>query len=211
MPRPGRPGRRRSGIGTCDRGTGTQAYSKVAAHPRLDQRPPGVPAVRGSGQDGCGTPGSSPYRCFLPDLTGFGDPGCAGPNLQRRLPRPVLRTQTSAMEFGPAKADCRCRVPPAPHLARPRASLLGPKMPPRCGSENEAPQPLSATVTKLTQAPARQPAVAVRTQGARTWQASRPESRSAPPPRCCLGQGSSQGTGRSLLTERGSASSRSAR
>src|SRR4029077_14217349 len=45
------------------------------------------------------------------------------PTFQRRLPRPVLRIQTSATEFGPAKADCRCRVPPAPHLARPRMSL----------------------------------------------------------------------------------------
>src|SRR5207302_4551327 len=71
----------------------------------------------------------SPYRCFLPDLTGFGDPSCAGPDLQRRLPRPVLRTQTSATEFGPAKADCRFRVPPAPHLARPPLSLPGLRRP----------------------------------------------------------------------------------
>src|SRR2546426_1347254 len=123
--RPDPPGRQTSASGTCGRGTGIQASSiKVAAHPRFDRRPPGRTTVRGSGQDGCGTPRFPPYRCFLPDLTGFGDPGCAGPDLQRRLPRPVLRTQTSAMEFGPAKADCRCRVPPAPHLARPKAMLL---------------------------------------------------------------------------------------
>src|SRR5256885_16529193 len=76
-------------------------------------------------------PQVSPYRCFLPDLTGFRDPSCAGPDLQRRLPRPVLRTQTSAMEFGPAKADCRFSVPPAPHLARPPASLPGLRRPGR--------------------------------------------------------------------------------
>ena len=105
--------------------------NKVVAHPRLDRRPPASTAVLGSGQDGCGTPGSSPYRCFLPDLTGFGDPSCAGPDLQRRLPRPVLRTQTSATEFGPAKADCRFRVPPAPHLARPQLSLPGLRHPNR--------------------------------------------------------------------------------
>ena len=70
-------------------------------------------------------PRVSPYRCFLPDLTGFGDPSCAGPDLQRRSPRPGVRTQTSAREFGPAKADCRFRVPPAPHLARPSAILPG--------------------------------------------------------------------------------------
>jgi len=63
---------------------------------------PRCTAVAGSGQGGCGTLGSSPYRCFLPDLTGFGDPSCAGPSLQRRLPRPVLRIQTSTTEFGPA-------------------------------------------------------------------------------------------------------------
>src|SRR5581483_4069673 len=58
-------------------------------------REPTRTAVRGSGPDGCGTPGSSPYRCFLPDLTGFGDPSCAGPNLStpfaaagREKPRP---------------------------------------------------------------------------------------------------------------------------
>src|SRR5207244_13519571 len=123
--RPGRPGPQTSVSGTCDKAIGTQASIKVVAHPRIDRRPPARTTVRGSGQDGCGTPGNSPYRCFLPDLTGFGDPSCAGPDLQRRLPRPVLRTQTSAMEFGPAKADCRFRVPPAPHLARPRASLPG--------------------------------------------------------------------------------------
>src|ERR1700693_4380940 len=98
----------------------------MAAHPRFDRRPPARTAVHGSGPDGCGTLEFSPYRCFLPDLTGFGDPSCAGPDLQRRSPRPGVRTQTSAREFGPAKADCRFRVPPAPHLARPPAVLPPP-------------------------------------------------------------------------------------
>src|SRR5207237_10483275 len=100
-------------------------------HPASTERPPARTTAPGSGPDGCGTPRFSPYRCFLPDLTGFGDPGCAGPDLRRRLPRPVLKTLTSATEFGPAKADCRCRVPPAPHLARPPAILPGRRCPDR--------------------------------------------------------------------------------
>src|SRR5947208_7835172 len=57
------------------------SIQKVVAHPRVDRRPPARTTVRGSGQDGYGTPESSPYRCFLPDLTVFGDPDCAGPEL----------------------------------------------------------------------------------------------------------------------------------
>ena len=56
----------------------------VAAHPRFDRRPPARTAVHSSGPDDCGTLEFSPYRCFLPDLTGFGDPSCAGPDLQHR-------------------------------------------------------------------------------------------------------------------------------
>src|SRR4029077_7584577 len=127
--RPGPRGPRTSAIGTCGRAMCTQACIKRKWSRTLTsiEDPQTGDTVRGSGQGGCGTPGSSPYRCFLPDLTGFGDPSCAGPDLQRRLPRPVLRTQTSATEFGPAKADCRCRVPPAPHLARPSRSVPGPR------------------------------------------------------------------------------------
>src|SRR5260370_16162654 len=108
--------------------------SQVVARPRVDGRPPARTTIRGSGPNDCGTPGFSPYRCFLPDLAGFGDPSCAGPDLQRRLPRPGVRAQTSAREFGPAKADCRCRGPPAPHLARPLNSL------PALNSRSRAPR-----------------------------------------------------------------------
>ena len=67
---------RRSASGTCDKELWYSGInnSKVAAHPHLDRGPPARTEADGSGQDGCGTPGASPYRCFLPDLTGFGDP-----------------------------------------------------------------------------------------------------------------------------------------
>src|ERR1700693_3644677 len=135
----------------------------MAAHPRFDRRPPARTAVHGSGPDGCGTLEFSPYRCFLPDLTGFGDPSCAGPDLQRRSPRPGVRTQTSAREFGPAKADCRFRVPPAPHLARPRPILPGPTNGSRAVSMKD-----NATTPNLTRARRLQPAAARPTRGART-------------------------------------------
>src|SRR3977135_1553169 len=125
---------------------------QVAAHPRFDRTSPARTAVHGSGPDDCGTLRFSPYRCFLPDLTGFGDPSCAGPDLQHRLPRPGVRTQTSAREFGPAKADCRCRVPPAPHLARPSTILPLARYQRPARLEKEAPRPLSATAIHLTRA-----------------------------------------------------------
>src|SRR5205823_6302276 len=93
--------------------------AEVTAHPLVDSGTPGVAAGRSSGPDGCGTLRFPPYRCFLPDLTGFGDPSCAGPGLQRCSSRTDPKGRTSEGEFDPAKADCRCRVPPVPRLARP--------------------------------------------------------------------------------------------
>ncbi len=79
---------------------------------------------------------------------------------------------TSAREFGPAKADCRCRGPPAPHLARPTSVYPAPELGPAARErstaptqrdqhqftrpqssarrlEKEAPRPLSATNISL--------------------------------------------------------------
>ncbi len=46
------------------------------------------------------------YRCFLPDLTGFTSFHCAGPNLQRRPPRPAPKRHGRMKGFNPAVADC---------------------------------------------------------------------------------------------------------
>src|SRR6202521_2134802 len=84
-----------------------------------------------------------------------GPDGVRRPELRRsRLSTPFaaarLKTQTSAREFGPAKADCRCRVPPAPHLARPNAILPGAWRQRPMRLEKVAPRPLSATADHLT-------------------------------------------------------------
>src|SRR6202023_3162552 len=70
-----------------------------------------------------------PQVLSLP-LLPSGPDGVRRPELRRSRPSTPfaaarLRIQTSAREFGPAKADCRCRVPPAPHLARPWPILPG--------------------------------------------------------------------------------------
>ena len=59
------------------------------------------------------------YRCYLPVLTGFAGSHCAGPGTQRHFPPPIARRQHSLnREFGPAIADCGCRAPLPPRLAR---------------------------------------------------------------------------------------------
>ena len=63
------------------------------------------------------------YRCFLPDLTGFTASRRARPSHQRRLPRSSLQaTRTSRKAVNPAIADCGCRAPLTPRLARPQFS-----------------------------------------------------------------------------------------
>lgn len=49
----------------------------------------------------------SPYRCFLPDLTGFRDLYCAGPNYQHHLRGADQTNQTLSWEFNLAIADCK--------------------------------------------------------------------------------------------------------
>ena len=59
------------------------------------------------------------YRCYLPVLTGLAGSHCAGPGTQRHFPPPIARRQRSLnREFGPAIADCGCRAPLPPRLAR---------------------------------------------------------------------------------------------
>ena len=55
----------------------------VVAHPLLIL-PPDVQRPASLGQAALRHPGRSPYRCFLPDLTGFGVPCRAGPSHQHQ-------------------------------------------------------------------------------------------------------------------------------
>ena len=74
------------------------------------------------------------YRCYLPVLTGLAGSHCAGPGTQRHFPPPIARRKHSLdREFGPAIADCGCRAPLPPRLAR---SLKDPGYvgPDLCGS-----------------------------------------------------------------------------
>ncbi len=59
------------------------------------------------------------YRCFLPDLTGFTDRRCTGPDRQRHATHAGPATPDLGREFSPAGADCGYRAPLAPRLARP--------------------------------------------------------------------------------------------
>src|SRR6266542_2239818 len=59
------------------------------------------------------------YRCFLPDLTGFTDRRCTGPDRQRNATCAGPATPDLGREFSPAGADCGYRAPLAPRLARP--------------------------------------------------------------------------------------------
>ena len=61
----------------------------------------------------------SPYRCFLPDLTGFAALRRAGPGSQHRATGTEAKRIDLEEEFSPAVADCGYRAPLAPRLARP--------------------------------------------------------------------------------------------
>src|SRR5918994_1010221 len=71
------------------------------------------------------------YRCFLPDLTGFTDLRCAGPDSQRRTRWWWANGAALDREFSSAIADCGYRAPLVPRLARP-AGIVGQG----CGSVN---------------------------------------------------------------------------
>ena len=61
----------------------------------------------------------STYRCFLPDLTGFVDLHCIGPEPSGIHDDQIFSAGLLSWEFSPARADCRYRAPLAPRLARP--------------------------------------------------------------------------------------------
>jgi len=86
----------------------------------------GLPAYRdplAPARHPCGAQERTPYRCFLPDLTGFRGSCRAGPNPQHLRITAVPRASTLGGEFDPAMADRGCRAPPVPHLARPITML----------------------------------------------------------------------------------------
>ena len=105
----------------------------TALLPRRRQSKEAVPFLRycslkrprsaSSGQASLRHPRVTAYRCFLPDLTGFTASRRARPSHQRRLPRSSLQgTRTSRKAVNPAIADCGCRAPLVPRLARPHVS-----------------------------------------------------------------------------------------
>ncbi len=63
---------------------------------------------------------SASYRCYLPVLTGFGSLALRGIRLSTPSGyRPERRLVDLGRGFDPARADCGCRAPLTPHLARP--------------------------------------------------------------------------------------------
>src|SRR5690554_6603769 len=63
-------------------------FGNYLAVPRFRHPTPGGTPVGNSGQADLGHIGTSAYRCFLPDLTGFTEANCPGPDRQRPLPEP---------------------------------------------------------------------------------------------------------------------------
>src|SRR5262249_24400471 len=120
---PDQPGHRSSASGTCGRESdkSLQRGTKrgAAAHPSSIAAPPAVPGFRLQ-------PGwlRQPRAASLP-LLPSGPDGVRRPGLRRSqpstLPPPALAYGPDlGREFDPAMADCRCREPPAPRLARPQ-------------------------------------------------------------------------------------------
>ena len=102
-----------------------QSRQNKEAVPFLRYRSLKRPRGASSGQASLRHPKVTAYRCFLPDLTGFTASRRARPSHQRRLPRSSLqRTRTSRKAFDPAIADCGCRAPLVPRLARPHVLML---------------------------------------------------------------------------------------
>ena len=99
--------------------------------PGVDQRQLALANASGSSQVLPRHPKAIAYRCFLPDLTGFTDLRCAGPDSQRRTRWWWTNGAALDREFSSAIADCGYRAPLVPRLARP-AAMVGQ----RCGSVN---------------------------------------------------------------------------
>src|SRR6266699_2973263 len=106
------------------RGRGRHGRTSGRA-PGVDRPPPPTRRSTGSSQVVPRHPRAVAYRCFLPDLTGFTDLRCVGPDLQRRAMEWEAEADDLGREFSPAVADCGCRAPLVPRLARPRRMVVG--------------------------------------------------------------------------------------
>ena len=65
----------------------TAAKNEGSRAPHFVGTPPALTRTTGSDQVSPRHPRGTAYRCFLPDLTGFTGPSCAGPSRQRRRVR----------------------------------------------------------------------------------------------------------------------------
>jgi hypothetical protein len=109
----------------------TDSNSADPARGRVENgRAPGVEPhllalalVPGSSQVVPRHPKAFAYRCFLPDLTGFTDQRCAGPDSRRRARWWWANGADLDREFSSAVADCGYRAPLVPRLARPRTMV----------------------------------------------------------------------------------------
>src|SRR5687767_5119656 len=90
--------------------------------PGVDQHQLALTPAPGSSQVLPRHPKAIAYRCFLPDLTGFTDLRCAGPDSQRRTRWWWANGAALDREFSSAIAVCGYRAPLVPRLARPAAN-----------------------------------------------------------------------------------------
>jgi len=67
-------------------------YNIKSRAPAFDQRSLALHVAASSNQATLRHTRGSAYRCFLPDLTGFTESRCAGPDLHHRLQRPDRTT-----------------------------------------------------------------------------------------------------------------------
>jgi hypothetical protein len=94
---------------------------EIGRAPDVDRSHPAHAASPGSSQVAPRHPRTVAYRCFLPDLTGFTGLRCVGPDFRRRAMKWEAEVIDLGREFSPAVADCGCRAPLVPRLARPVA------------------------------------------------------------------------------------------
>src|ERR687898_1935739 len=97
-------------------------WVKRGRAPGVDQHQLALTHAPGSSQVLPRHPKAIAYRCFLPDLTGFTDQRCAGPDSQRRARWWWANGADLDREFSSAVADCGYRAPLVPRLARPAAN-----------------------------------------------------------------------------------------
>ena len=108
----GQPGRKGAGY-TPQAGPGNE----ICRAPSVDSPSQAVSCIR-LRPGTLAAHGSTAYRCFLPDLTGFTRTHCTRPDPQRRFWIQAQKWDNLEWEFGPAIADCGYRAPLPPHLAR---------------------------------------------------------------------------------------------